>query len=68
MKEELDALLIDIESRNFDSADQVEAFRVEFIGRNGKMKDLMGQFRNVAPELKRELGPLINQVKGAVKV
>jgi phenylalanyl-tRNA synthetase alpha chain len=67
MKEELDALLIDIESRSFDSADQVEAFRVEFIGRNGKIKDLMGQFRTVAPELKRELGPLINQVKGAVE-
>ena len=67
MKEELDALLIDIESRNFESADQVEAFRIEFIGRNGKMKDLMGQFRTVAPELKRELGPLINKVKGAVE-
>jgi len=67
MKEELDALLIDIESRSFESADQVEAFRVEFIGRHGKMKDLMVQFRSVAPELKRELGPLINQVKGAVE-
>ena len=67
MKEELHALLIDIESRNFESSDQVEAFRIEFIGRNGKMKDLMGQFRTVAPEQKRELGPLINKVKSAVE-
>ena len=67
MKEELHALLIDIESRNFESAEQVEAFRIEFIGRNGKMKDLMGQFRTVAPELKRELGPLLNKVKSAVE-
>ena len=67
MKKKLDSLLVDIESRNFESADQVEAFRVEFIGRSGKMKDLMGQFRSVAPELKRELGPLINKVKGAVE-
>ena len=31
------------------------------------MKDLMAQFREVAPEHKRELGPLINKVKTAVE-
>lgn len=67
MREELDLLLTDIAGRTFESADQVEAFRVEFLGRKGKIKDLMAEFRNVAPELKRELGPLINKVKGAVE-
>jgi|TARA_B110000879_G_scaffold64111_1_gene90237 phenylalanyl-tRNA synthetase alpha chain len=67
MKEELDELLRDIASRTFESEGEVEAFRVEFLGRQGKMKGLMAQFREVAPELKRELGPLINKVKGAVE-
>ncbi|PCJ80712.1 MAG: phenylalanine--tRNA ligase subunit alpha [Bacteroidetes bacterium] len=67
MREELDLLLADIASRTFETADQVEAFRVEFLGRKGKIKDLMAEFRNVAPELKRELGPQINKVKGAVE-
>jgi phenylalanyl-tRNA synthetase alpha chain len=67
MKEELEGLLKDISSRSFDSEESVEAFRVEFLGRNGKMKDLMAQFRDVAPESKRELGPLINKVKSSVE-
>ena len=57
MREELDELLKDIAGRVFKSAEEVEAFRVEFLGRKGKMKDLMSQFRDVAPEDKRELGP-----------
>ena len=60
MKEELEALLVDIEQRSFDSADALEEFRIEYLGRQGKMKDLMAQFREVAPEHKRELGPLLN--------
>ena len=67
MKEELEGLLVDIEQRKFDSADAVEEFRIEYLGRKGKMKDLMAQFREVAPEHKRELGPLINKVKTAVE-
>ena len=67
MKEELEALLVDIDQRSFDSADAVEEFRIEFLGRQGKMKDLMAQFRDVAPENKRELGPLLNKVKASVE-
>ena len=67
MKEELEGILIDIEARTFSSAEAVEAFRVEFLGRKGRMKDLMGAFRDVAPEDKRELGPLLNKVKTAVE-
>ena len=67
MKEELEALLLDIEQRSFDSADALEEFRIEYLGRQGKMKDLMAQFREVAPEHKRELGPLLNKVKSSVE-
>ena len=49
MKEELEGLLVDIEQRKFDYADAVEEFRIEYLGRKGKMKDLMAQFREVAP-------------------
>ena len=45
----------------------MEAFRVEFLGRKGRLKDLMGKFRDVAPQDKRELGPLLNKVKTAVE-
>lgn len=67
MKEELEGLLVEIDGRSFDSADSVEEFRIEYLGRKGKMKDLMSRFRDVAPKNKRELGPLLNKVKTAVE-
>jgi phenylalanyl-tRNA synthetase alpha chain len=67
MREELETLLEEIAGRIFNSAEEVEIFRVEFLGRKGKMKDLMAQFREVAPEYKRELGPMLNKVKDAVE-
>ena len=67
MKEELEALLVDIEKRSFDSLDAVEQFRIEFLGRQGKIKDLMSQFREVAPDQKKELGPLLNKVKTSIE-
>ena len=67
MKAELEALLVDIDQRSFDSADAVEAFRIEYLGRQGMIKDLMARFREVAPEHKRELGPLLNKVKSAIE-
>ena len=67
MKEELEALLVDIEKRSFDSLDSVEQFRIEFLGRQGKMKELMSQFREVAPDHKKEIGPLLNKVKTSIE-
>ena len=39
-------------------ADAVEVFRVEWLGRKGRMKDLMAAFKEAPNEQKRELGKL----------
>ena len=64
MKDELEGILENIESRSFDSADAVDSSE---LSTQRKMKDLMSQFRDVAPEHKRELEPLLNKVKTAVE-
>lgn len=48
-------------------ADAVENFRIEWLGRKGKMKDIMAAFKEAPNEEKRELGKLINEFKEAVE-
>lgn len=46
-----------------DDKNPAEAFRIKFIGSNGSVKSLMGEMRNVAPENKREMGKVLNELK-----
>lgn len=48
-------------------ADAVEVFRVEWLGRKGRMKDLMAAFKEAPNEQKRELGKLLNQLKQLIE-
>lgn len=48
-------------------ADAVEVFRVEWLGRKGRMKDLMAAFKEAPNEQKRELGMLLNQLKQLIE-
>lgn len=49
-----------------NTAEEVEQFRIKYLGRKGIMNDLMEEFRSVAPEQKRELGQRINALKQAI--
>ena len=53
------------EIANFSSDDKnpAEIFRIKFIGSNGSVKSLMGEMKNVAPENKREMGKVLNDLK-----
>ena len=41
----------------------LEAIRVEFLGRKGKIANLMEQLKNLPVEEKKIVGPLLNQLK-----
>lgn len=62
-------------SKSFDekklsakSLEEIEALRLEFIGKKGLITLLMNDFRNVPNEEKREVGMLINELKQKVEV
>ena len=48
------------------TADEVEAFRIQWLGRKGKMKDVMADFKAAPNEEKREL-KVINEFKQQVE-
>ena len=65
MKERIDALLADIESLVCKTDKEIEEARVRLLGKKGEITGLFEEFRNVAPELKKEYGRQLNQLKNA---
>ncbi|MGV6813586.1 MAG: phenylalanine--tRNA ligase subunit alpha [Phycisphaerales bacterium] len=50
-----------------NSADALEAWRVEFIGTKGKIRSVMPMMKDVAKEDKAEVGKRLNEVKTALE-
>lgn len=65
--EEAHQLQAAIEAAAPQDADALEAFRIEYLGTKGRLKQLMGQIRHVENERKREFGQLANAVKQAAE-
>ena len=62
----IEQLTEEIANLHTNNAEEAEQLRIKYLGRKGIMNDLMEEFRNVAPELKRELGQKINALKQSV--
>ncbi len=46
-----------------ETSDEIEAFRIRYLGTKGLVKSIMGEMKNVAAEQKREAGQLLNEFK-----
>lgn len=66
MIDRIAALQAEIEAFKAKSADELEQFRIRFLGRKGLVKDLYGEFKNVPNEAKRDVGQKLNALKEAV--
>ncbi len=56
-------ILKDIENTAVQSKDELEQFRIKFLGTKNVVKPLFGEIKNIANERKKEFGQLINEVK-----
>ncbi|MDE7388396.1 MAG: phenylalanine--tRNA ligase subunit alpha, partial [Muribaculaceae bacterium] len=63
MLEKINRLQDEIASLQASSAAEAEELRIKYLSKKGEISQLMNDFRNVAPELKRELGQKLNQLK-----
>jgi phenylalanyl-tRNA synthetase alpha chain len=43
--------------------EEIEAFRIKYLGKKGKMNEVFAQFKNVPNEQKKEFGQKINEIK-----
>jgi phenylalanyl-tRNA synthetase alpha chain len=67
MLESIQQHLADIASFSASNADEVENFRIKYLGRKGILNDLFEGFKKVAPEQKKVLGQELNKLKTAVQ-
>ncbi|MFP4024783.1 MAG: phenylalanine--tRNA ligase subunit alpha [Thiohalospira sp.] len=53
------------ESKSFvaENLDEIEAFRIKFLGKKGIVNDLFEEFKNVPRENKKEVGKKLNELK-----
>ncbi|MFD0964443.1 phenylalanine--tRNA ligase subunit alpha [Pseudofulvibacter geojedonensis] len=56
------------EAENFkaQTKEEVEAYRIKYLGKKGLVKDFFAEFKNVADDQKKEFGNMVNQLKNTV--
>lgn len=63
MKDKIEALLSEIGSLTATSKENVEELRIKWLSKKGKVKELFDEFKTIAPELRREMGQLLNELQ-----
>lgn len=60
MKEKIDSLQQEIATLKIADLNELEAFRIKFLGTKGIVKELFGELKSVPNDQKREVGQLLN--------
>ena len=63
MINKIEKIRLSIDGFSPKSQADIEEFRVRILGRKGELTELFEEFKTVAPELKRELGKKMNELK-----
>ncbi len=63
LKDKIEALKAEIANLKAQKADEVEALRIKYLSKKGEVSALFDEFKTVAPELKREMGQRLNELK-----
>jgi len=67
MIDKIKELITEAESFKAQSKEEVEAFRIKYLGKKGLLNDYFAEFKNVANEQKKEFGQAINQLKNTAQ-
>lgn len=65
--EQVEAMQQEVTNYPVSNAEELEKYRIAFIGSKGKIKDLFGAIKDVAPEQKKAYGQAVNAVKQAAE-
>ncbi|MGD1847097.1 MAG: phenylalanine--tRNA ligase subunit alpha [Salibacteraceae bacterium] len=67
MQDKIERLREEIDAFKADSKDQVESFRIKYLGSKGALKGLFSDFKSVPNELRREFGQKLNELQNRAK-
>ena len=66
MLEEIKKLIKEAEQFSAKNIEEIEKFRIKFLGKKGEITKLFSEFRNVPVEQKKDFGQTINSLKNIV--
>ena len=67
MIDKIKELIAEAEAFKAQSKEEVEAFRIKYLGSKGLLKEFYGELKNVANDQKREFGQIINELKNTAE-
>ena len=65
--QQTEALLQEVQETVINNPEELEAFRIRYLGSKNKLKDIFAEMKNVPNERKKEFGQLVNSVKQAAE-
>lgn len=63
MLDRIRSLMEEVEHFKAESKEHLEEFRIKLLSRKGKLAELFDDFKNVSPELRKEVGQKLNALK-----
>lgn len=67
LKDKIEALRAEIDGLRAECAADAETLRIKYLSKKGLVSSLFEEFKGVAPELKREMGQRLNELKTAAQ-
>ncbi|WP_337377492.1 phenylalanine--tRNA ligase subunit alpha [Prevotellamassilia timonensis] len=67
LTDKIQSLLGEVADLQAADAKALEELRIKYLSKKGVINGLMGEFRDVAPESKREIGMKLNELKAALQ-
>ncbi len=63
MLDKVTELIGDVQAFKATSKEEIEAFRIKYLGNKGLLKELFSEFKNVDASLKKDLGQALNKLR-----
>ena len=67
MIDKIKGYIAEAEAFQTKSKEELEAFRIKFLGKKGLLNDFFAEFKTVPNELKKEFGQVVNNLKNAAQ-
>ena len=67
MLEKIKKHIAEVEAFKASSKEEVENFRIKYLGKKGLLNDFFAEFKNVANDQKKEFGQVVNQLKSSAE-
>lgn len=67
MKEKIEKILAEVKSFHADSKEALEQFRIQYLSKKGTITELFTEFKHVAPEMRKEMGMRLNELKNTIQ-